>query len=301
MIAMKKKNHGWTRMDTDKEINFRHGAGLKPKKESETAMLTKNDCLMTGFEELDATTGGLRPGGCYVLAGKPSVGKTAFAMRIAHHLLKEGEPVGWVNLDMNHHQWMSRLVCLECGGSLPKLAMGASRMDEGERQDRDEAITRMKEFPLAFTQDESLYRILEFIQYQRVHHDMRFVVIDYLQHVHHDAAGVLTPQKIWKHSLEMIHLLCAQLGVTALVLSQVNRWGAAPYLEEAEGNFEIWLLDEMWRPEDPKEKRSMLLTRRLKNESPDVQSGPVGSSHEFWFHQRLMTFGEWGGVEGGAE
>ncbi len=69
--------------------------------------------LPTGFLDLDALTGGLKPGELTIVAARPSVGKTALALNIAHNLgVKRGVPVGMFSLEMDADAITERLLSI---------------------------------------------------------------------------------------------------------------------------------------------------------------------------------------------
>ncbi|MFZ0503309.1 MAG: DnaB-like helicase C-terminal domain-containing protein, partial [Chthoniobacterales bacterium] len=68
--------------------------------------------LPTGFIELDRMTSGMHPAEMIVIAARPSMGKTAFAMNVAEHVsLDVGRPVGVFSLEMSSQQLVQRLLC----------------------------------------------------------------------------------------------------------------------------------------------------------------------------------------------
>src|ERR1700751_4101561 len=68
--------------------------------------------IATGFAELDRMTSGLHPAEMIVIAGRPSMGKTALAMNIAEHVaIQEKLPVGVFSLEMSSQQLVQRLLC----------------------------------------------------------------------------------------------------------------------------------------------------------------------------------------------
>lgn len=71
--------------------------------------------LGTGFPDLDAITLGLKPGELVVLAARPGVGKTAFALCIAYHVAMRGQRVGIFSLEMDRELLLQRLVAIDLG------------------------------------------------------------------------------------------------------------------------------------------------------------------------------------------
>lgn len=81
--------------------------------------------LATGFEKLDELLDGLQPAQTYIIAARPSQGKTALAMNIAEFIagtLKR--PIGVFSLEMSTHQLMQRMLCSKAGVNLAKVRSG---------------------------------------------------------------------------------------------------------------------------------------------------------------------------------
>ena len=81
--------------------------------------------LSTGFPELDRMTNGMHEGEMFVIAARPSMGKTALAMNIAEHVALDGEkPVAVFSLEMSAHQLVQRLLCSRARVNAKKLRDG---------------------------------------------------------------------------------------------------------------------------------------------------------------------------------
>jgi replicative DNA helicase len=88
--------------------------------------------ISTGFTDLDDITSGLQPTDFVILAARPSMGKTALVLNIAHHIaLKERQPVAVFSLEMSKEQLVQRLICSEaasnhriCGAAKCKIPTG---------------------------------------------------------------------------------------------------------------------------------------------------------------------------------
>ena len=86
----------------------------------------------TGFTELDKMTSGFQPSDLIIVAGRPSMGKTAFCLNIAQHvgLSEGGLPVGVFSLEMSKEQLVMRLLSSEAEVEFPKLRSGAIKDTE---------------------------------------------------------------------------------------------------------------------------------------------------------------------------
>ncbi len=87
--------------------------------------------LPSPFDELDAYTSGFQKSELVIIAGRPSMGKTSFALNVAQHLaIKEKAPVGVFSLEMSAEQLVIRLLCSEARVDSHRLRMGHIKHSE---------------------------------------------------------------------------------------------------------------------------------------------------------------------------
>ena len=77
--------------------------------------------VLGGFTDIDEITGGFQPGDFIIIAGRPSMGKTALALNIAENMAIRGDPVGIFSLEMSKHQLVERLLAARSGLELHRL------------------------------------------------------------------------------------------------------------------------------------------------------------------------------------
>ncbi|MHC4304183.1 MAG: replicative DNA helicase [Planctomycetota bacterium] len=77
--------------------------------------------VLTGFNDLDELTGGFQPGDFVIIAGRPSMGKTALALNVAENMAIRGDAVGIFSLEMSKHQLVERLLAARSGLELHRL------------------------------------------------------------------------------------------------------------------------------------------------------------------------------------
>jgi replicative DNA helicase len=77
--------------------------------------------VLSGFSELDEITGGFQPGDFIIIAGRPSMGKTALALNIAENMAMRGDGVGIFSLEMSKHQLVERFLAARSGLELHRL------------------------------------------------------------------------------------------------------------------------------------------------------------------------------------
>lgn len=81
--------------------------------------------LPTGFAELDTMTSGLQPANLIIIAGRPSMGKTSFAMNIAEHVaIHQKKPVALFSLEMSREELMMRMLCSQARVDMHKVRRG---------------------------------------------------------------------------------------------------------------------------------------------------------------------------------
>jgi replicative DNA helicase len=136
----------------------------------------------TGFKKLDDLTGGLQRSDLIILAARPGMGKTSFALNIAAHAaLKNHITVGIFSLEMSRDQLVQRLICAEAGIDSHRLRTGY--IEEGEWAKIAQAIGELSEAPV-YIDDTPGISIMELRTKARrlqAEHDLGFVVVDYLQ------------------------------------------------------------------------------------------------------------------------
>ncbi len=137
----------------------------------------------TGFRDVDTLTSGLQPGNLVVVAGRPSMGKSAFAMGIASNLaLHHGIPVAIFTLEMSKIEVAQRLMCAEGRVELQRLRTGRLSNDDWPRLVK--ACDALTKAPI-YVDDTRLTTMLEIRGKARrlksLEPNLGLVMIDYLQ------------------------------------------------------------------------------------------------------------------------
>jgi replicative DNA helicase len=181
--------------------------------------------LRMGFKELDQLTAGLQPSSLNVLAARPSMGKTAFALTIAlNAALRESKAVGVFSLEMSGVQLVTRMLCSEA-------RVDMSRVRSGQLSDRDfqrlaDTAGRMSEAKV-FIDDNADLTVMELRSRARrlmAEHDLGLIVVDYLQLMSggHGRQTENRQQEISTIS-RSLKALARELDIPVLVLSQLSR------------------------------------------------------------------------------
>jgi replicative DNA helicase len=181
--------------------------------------------IPTGFTDLDKLTSGLQNSDLIIVAGRPSMGKTAFAMNIAQNAatMQEGAvPVGIFSMEMSKEQLVTRLLSSESdiehtklrtgmlsGTDWPKLAAAAGRLSDA----------------LMFIDDSPALSVLELRARSRrlkKEHGLGLLVVDYLQLMRGRAGADRREQEISEIS-RFLKALAKELNIPVIAISQLNR------------------------------------------------------------------------------
>ncbi|MFA6522253.1 MAG: replicative DNA helicase [Patescibacteria group bacterium] len=140
--------------------------------------------LPTGFTGVDNLLGGLQKSDLIILAARPSVGKTSFALDIARHVATRAKkPVGLFSLEMSKEQLVDRMICAEANVDLWKLRTGRLSDKEEDFPRIGQAIATLSEAPV-FIDDSASANIMTIRTKARrlmAEHGLSMIVIDYLQ------------------------------------------------------------------------------------------------------------------------
>jgi replicative DNA helicase len=178
----------------------------------------------TGFADLDRKTAGLQPGDLVIVAGRPSMGKTALALNLAEHAaLEAATGVAVFSLEMSKEQLVFRLLCSEARVDQSKVRAGFAA--ERDYPKLAIAAERLAEAPI-YIDDTPALSVLELrAKARRLRREreanLGLVVVDYLQ-LMRGIAGDSREQEISSIS-RSLKALAKELGVPVVALSQLNR------------------------------------------------------------------------------
>ena len=179
--------------------------------------------IPTGFTRLDELTAGLQNSELIVLAGRPSMGKTALALNMARNAAVEnGIGVGIFSLEMAAYQLTLRMLCSEARVDQHKVRTG--RLPNEEWVKLSTSVGQLAEAPV-FIDDTPAISILEIRAKARrlkSEHNIGLVVIDYLQLVR-GTPGVESRQIEISMISQSMKALAKELDVPVLALSQLSR------------------------------------------------------------------------------
>jgi len=177
----------------------------------------------TGFYDLDKITSGLQPSDLLILAARPSMGKTAFALNIALNTAKEAKvPVAIFSLEMSKEQLFQRLLCSESEVDMQKLKSGNMQAKDWEKLLN--AMNVMAETPI-YIDDTPAATIMDIrAKCRRIAMEEKklgLVVVDYLQLMEGGNTDERTQQvSAISRGLKSI---ARELKVPVIALSQLSR------------------------------------------------------------------------------
>jgi len=177
----------------------------------------------TGFNEVDRLTSGLQPSDLIIIAGRPSMGKTALALNIARNCAVEAEvPVGVFSLEMSKEQLGLRMLCSEARVDSQKMRRGQLSNREWPRL--TQAAGTISESAI-FIDDTPAISALELrAKARRLKRDQNLglVIVDYLQLMRGPQGVERREQEISEIS-RSLKALAKELDVPVVALSQLNR------------------------------------------------------------------------------
>lgn len=179
--------------------------------------------INTGFTDLDVMTNGLHRGDLVIVAGRPSMGKSAFAVNIAEHVgmnLKKG--VGIFSVEMSKEQLALRMLCGKARISQQRLR--ARKLRSEEWQGLTVAGGSLAEAPI-FIDDTPTLSALEIRAKARrlkAQHDIALIIVDYIQMVHGSGRFENRQQEIASIS-RSLKALAKELDIPVIACSQLSR------------------------------------------------------------------------------
>ncbi|MBE2258681.1 MAG: replicative DNA helicase [Rhodobacteraceae bacterium] len=178
----------------------------------------------SGYHDLDGKTSGLQSGDLLIVAGRPSMGKTSFALNIAEHVAIEvGLPVAVFSMEMGGTQLAMRM--LSSVGRLDAHRVRTGRLNDDEWSRLSFALGKMHEAPIYIDETPALNPIDLRARARRLHRQcgkLGLVVIDYLQLMSATSQGENRATEISEIS-RALKGLAKELGVPVMALSQLNR------------------------------------------------------------------------------
>jgi replicative DNA helicase len=181
--------------------------------------------VSTGFIEFDRMTSGMHPSEMIVIAARPSMGKTAFAMNIAEHVaINEKLPVGVFSLEMSSQQLVQRLLCSRARVNLQKVRDGF--LGERDFPSLTAAASKLAEAKI-FIDDTASLTILELRAKARrlkALQDVQLIIVDYLQLLRSTSRRAQDNRQLEISEISAgLKALAKELKIPIIVVAQLNR------------------------------------------------------------------------------
>lgn len=258
--------------------------------------------VMTGFKRLDNQLAGLQSSDLIILAARPSLGKTSFALTLALNAAKNDIPIGIFSLEMSKEQVIDRLIAAEAKVDLWRLRTGNFEIDGSEHNDfariRD-ALDRLSKTKI-FIDDAASPDILQMKTMARrlqAEHGLGLLIVDYLQLIRPRGNSDNPVQQITEIS-RSLKALAKELNVPIIAISQLSRAveqrpSKIPRLSDLRdsGSIEqdadvvlfIYREEERDNPNKKKNEAQIIIAKH--------RNGPVGMTNLYFDDQRA-TFTE---------
>lgn len=183
----------------------------------------------TGFKDFDKKFGGLQGGGLYILAARPGMGKTAFALNIAQYAAKEENlPVLIFSLEMTNEQLVLRMVASEAEVNLVKMTTSQKATNDQWKklEDAVQVLSRGKVFiddsPTLST-TEMTGRCRRFFAKHDVKNGRGLIILDYLQLMHVSSKRIENRVTEVSEISRTLKAVAKEFNVPVLALSQLSR------------------------------------------------------------------------------
>lgn len=179
--------------------------------------------LETGLQDLDSFLQGLKNSDFMILAARPSMGKTAFALNIASYLsIKKDTPVAFFSLEMSSNQLIHRI--FSSYGLIPLFNLKSGNLDDAHTQKLIKVSNKLSQSKLIINDENEISNLMSLRSIARKlkrENDIKLIIIDYLQ--------LLEGTRRENRNLEIseisrsLKILAKELDIPIIALSQLSR------------------------------------------------------------------------------
>jgi replicative DNA helicase len=242
--------------------------------------------IPTGFVDLDRMTSGLHPGDLAIVAGRPSMGKTAFSMNIAEHVaIEQGLPVAVFSMEMGAVQLAMRM--LGSVGMLDQHRMRTGKLRAEDWPRVTHAVQRMQDAQVYIDETPGLTAVDLRARARRLARQcgkLGLIVIDYIQLMSSSGRGENRATEISDIS-RSLKSLAKELECPVVALSQLNRSleqrpNKRPIMSdlresgaiEQDADLILFIYrDEVYNPDSPDKGTAEIIIAKQRN-------GPIGTT-----------------------
>lgn len=180
--------------------------------------------IATGFADLDYRTAGMQPSDLILIAARPSMGKTAFALNIAEYVaFRSNQTVAIFSLEMSKEQLVNRLFSLESRVDAQRLRTGGLDDNDWERLIESAAVIGKSKLIIDDTPGISVPELRSKCRKYKLEHNLQMIMIDYLQLMSASGRGSDSRQQEISEISRSLKALARELQVPVIALSQLSR------------------------------------------------------------------------------
>ena len=194
--------------------------------ELKTKSLNPTLCgLPSGFSDLDALIQGFQKSDLIIIAGRPSIGKTAFGLNLATNIIKSSKlPVLFFSLEMSKEQIMYRLLAMETGISQMKLKSGKLQQNDWIKLTKIIKIFSKLPFFIDDTFNLSIQDIrtkIKTIIFEQ--NEIGLIIIDYIQLMQNSSSKTENRAQELSQITRSLKILAREFNIPIIALSQLSR------------------------------------------------------------------------------
>lgn len=176
--------------------------------------------ISTGYKDLDKVTSGLQPGDLIIIAARPSMGKTAFALNIAQYVSRHAK-VGIFSLEMPKIQLIQRMLAARC--LIPLSNIKSGRLKEADLQKLMEGAANLSKRKIFIDDTSTTIATIRGKARSLKHKEgLDVLIIDYLQLIESTGVSNSREQEVAKISRELKRM-AKSLKITVIALAQLSR------------------------------------------------------------------------------
>ncbi|MBU5636934.1 replicative DNA helicase [Geomonas sp. Red69] len=179
----------------------------------------------TGYTDLDKLTAGFHAGDLVIIAGRPAMGKTTFALNVAQYASVDSEkkfPAAIFSLEMPKEQLVERLLCSASRVDLTRLRSGHLQENDWPKLIKGAGLLHNSKIFIDDTPSITVMELRSKARRLKAEHDIGIIVIDYLQLMRGGANSESRQQEISEIS-RSLKALAKELSIPVIALSQLNR------------------------------------------------------------------------------
>ena len=180
--------------------------------------------ISTGYKRLDDLTSGWQSSDLVIIAGRPAMGKTAFALSMAKNIAADQNvPMAFFSLEMSGVQLVNRLIANTCEIEGMKILNGSLNAEEWERFDK--RIQHLIDAPLYIddTPGLSVFELRTKAMRLVREHKVQLIMVDYLQLMNANGMRFNSRQEEVSTISRSLKILAKELNIPVIALSQLNR------------------------------------------------------------------------------